>query len=266
MVEMTFADQVVLITGGASGIGRELALLLTQEGARIGAIDLNGPMLESLAEVLPSCAVACSDVTDRDSLRKGVQQIRQKLGAIDILIASAGVGFETSAVNFIAEDFERLLKVNLIGVANSVGAVLPEMLQRRRGHIVGISSLASYRGLPMMLAYCASKSGVNALMDGLRAELKPHGIHVTTVCPGWVHTPMTADVAVPKDEMMTVTYAATQIIRAIRQQRRFFAFPSNMVWQLRLLTWLPFGLGDRLAIARSNRLAKNKGGGIKDEG
>jgi NAD(P)-dependent dehydrogenase (short-subunit alcohol dehydrogenase family) len=253
---MTFANQVVAITGAASGIGRELALLLSQEGAKIGAIDLNGAMLESLLEVLPAGAIARADVTDRDSLRKGVDYVRQQLGPIDLLIAGAGLGFETSAVDFHAEDFERLIKVNLIGVANSVEAVLPEMLQRGSGHIVGISSMASYRGLPLMLAYCASKAGVNALMDGLRVELKPHGIVITTVCPGWVRTPMTADVAIPKDEMMSVTYAATQIIRAIRQQRRFYAFPLHTVWQLKLLTWLPFGLGDRLAAAQMRKIAK----------
>src|SRR5262245_29946901 len=182
----SFADQVVLITGGASGIGRELALQLAQEGARVAALDINAGMLESLSEVLPGSAIACADVTDRQSLKIGVEKIRQHLGPIDMLIAGAGLGFETSALEFHAEEFERLLKVNLIGVANSVEAVLPEMLKRRTGHIVAISSLASFRGLPLMLAYCASKAGVNALMDGLRVEVKPFGICATTICPGWI--------------------------------------------------------------------------------
>jgi NAD(P)-dependent dehydrogenase (short-subunit alcohol dehydrogenase family) len=253
-----FANRVILITGAASGIGRELALQFSEEGAKIGAVDLNASMLESLAEAVPpGCyASALADVTERASLLLAVEKIRQQLGPVDMLVASAGLGFETSALNFHAEEFERLLKVNLIGVANSVEAVLPEMLARRQGHIVGISSLASYRGLPLLLAYCASKAGVNAFMDGLRVELKPHGISVTTVCPGWIRTPMTADLAIPGEEMMDVSYAAVRIIKAVRQERRFLAFPTSTAWQLRLLTWLPFGLGDRLTAARTRRLQK----------
>jgi short-subunit dehydrogenase len=136
--------------------------------------------------------------------------------------------------------------VNLLGVANSVAAVLPGMLQRRRGHLVAISSLASYRGLPLMAGYCASKAGVNALLDALRVELRPHGISVTTICPGWIRTPLTANVRVPMRGMMEVDAAARQIARAIRRRVPFFAFPRSGVWPVRLLRWLPSGVSDWL--------------------
>src|SRR5207245_2000808 len=100
---------------------------------------------------------------------------------IDLLIANAGIGIETSALAFRAEDIEAQIRVNLIGVANSIEAVLPAMLARRRGHLAAISSLASYRGLPKMAGYCASKAGVNALLDAVRVEVRSHGIAVTTI-------------------------------------------------------------------------------------
>ena len=151
---------------------------------------------------------AVADVTDRAALFAAVRDLESRLGPTDLLIASAGVGMETSALNFDAAVFETVVRVNLIGVANSVAAMLPGMLERKRGHLVGLSSLASYRGLPLMAGYCASKSGLNALFDALRVELKPHGIATTTVCPGWIRTPMTANLRIPVPKMLDVTDAA----------------------------------------------------------
>src|SRR5207248_899709 len=104
---------------------------------------------------------------------QAARDLEAKLGPIDLLVANAGIGIETNAINFKIDDMNLVLNVNLLGVSNSIGAVLPGMIERKRGHLVAISSAASYRGLPRMLAYSASKAGVNAIMDGLRVELKP---------------------------------------------------------------------------------------------
>lgn len=247
-----FANKVALITGASSGIGRQLSLMLAREGARIGALDLNEASLVSLAQELKQTQVVWAqvDVTDREVVAKTVGEIAGKLGPVELLITSAGLGFETSALQFKAADFETLIKVNLIGVANTVAAVLPAMLERRNGHLVGLSSLASYRGLPGMLGYCASKSGVNALFEGLRAELKDQGIAVTTLCPGWIRTPMTASVQVPPTELMDLPVAAEMMMNAIRRRLPYYAFPKPAARQLALLKWLPCGLSDRLTIRR----------------
>lgn len=243
-----FQDRVVLITGAGSGIGRQLARALAGEGALIAGVDLQGEALEKLTSELPSgrAAWAAADVTDRAALRQAVSQLRERLGPVDVLIASAGLGFETSALAYRGEDIETIIRVNLIGVSNGIDAVLPEMIERRRGHLVGLSSLASYRGLPRMAGYCASKAGLNALLDALRIELKPLGIAVTTLCPGWIRTPMTAAVDVPMPDILEVEDAAQRMVEAIRRRRAFLAFPSRSARPIRLLGLLPSRASDWL--------------------
>lgn len=242
--------QVALITGAASGLGRALSLALAREGTAIAAVDLNEDGLRSLAEELGRlnrrCAWAVADVTDAAALKRGAEELEKSLGPVELLIASAGVGIETSALNLDAAVMAKVIGVNLVGVSNSIAVVLPGMLARKKGHVVAISSVASFRGLPRMLGYCASKAGVNALMEGLRLEVGRHGISATTICPGWIKTPMTEQVKVPMPHILEVEEAARRILGAVQRRDRFFAFPRPVVWRLRFLSWLPAWLQDRL--------------------
>jgi NAD(P)-dependent dehydrogenase (short-subunit alcohol dehydrogenase family) len=253
---MTFANRVILITGAGSGIGRQLARDLAAEGAAIAALDLNAEPLADLARELAGkrLAAAAADVTDREALAKAVEHLQQQLGPADMLFASAGLGFPTPAAELDAAAFERLVRVNLIGVANSVAAVLPGMRRRQSGHLVALSSLASLRGLPLMAAYCASKAGLNALMDSLRVELKPHGIDVTTVCPCWVRTPMTDQVTMRMEGLLEVDAASRLILDAVRRNKALYVFPGPSARRLRLLRWLPTRSADAL-LARLFRRA-----------
>jgi NAD(P)-dependent dehydrogenase (short-subunit alcohol dehydrogenase family) len=254
-----FANRVALVTGAGSGIGRQLALDLTRAGAAVAALDLTPEPLTALGQELAGkrFAWALGDVTERDSVGKAVAQLEESLGPIDLLIANAGIGRETSALQFKAADFEAQIRVNLIGVANSIEAVLPGMIQRRSGHLVAMSSLASYHGLPFMAGYCASKAGVNAMMDGLRVELQPLGIAVTTLCPGWIRTPLTQHSDFAKFDMLEVADATRLMLDAIRRRRPFYAFPGHGVRRVRLLKWLPTSWGDwlvrRMLAARVKR-------------
>jgi short-subunit dehydrogenase len=245
----TFQDQVVLITGAASGIGRAVALQLADEGARIAALDLVSEGLDKLAADLKGrpCGMAVADVRDAEAVRTAVTRLESELGPTDLLVAAAGIGRETPGLDFQAGEVAELLRVNLIGVTNSIAAVLPGMSQRRRGHLAVLSSLASYRGIPRMAAYCASKAGVNAVLDALRLELRPVGIAVTTICPGWIRTPMTANLTLPDGVvMMDVDAAARRIVAAVRARRAFVVFPARMAWQARLVRHLPRVLSDWL--------------------
>jgi short-subunit dehydrogenase len=245
----SFHNQVVLITGAASGIGRALSHALADESARIAALDLAAEGLESLAADLKGrpFAAAVADVTDVAATRAAVARLEGRLGPTDLLIAGCGIGRDTSALAFRAEEVAEHVRVNLIGVANSIDAVLPGMLQRRRGHLAALSSLASYRGLPRMAAYCATKAGVNALLEGLRVELRPLGVAVSIVCPGWVRTPMTANLKLTGVGMMEADEAARRIVAGLRARRPFIAFPAGTVWQVRLLRYLPRAVSDWLA-------------------
>jgi short-subunit dehydrogenase len=239
-------QRTALITGAGSGIGRALAKLLAHKGYAIAAIDLREEPLVTLSEELADhrTAWATADVTDRSGLRAAVATLREQLGPADLLVASAGIGMGTPALGFSAETFENIVRVNLIGVANTIEAVLPAMLERKRGHIVGLSSLASFRGLPRMAGYSASKAGLNALLDSFRYELRPHGIAVTAVCPGWVRTPMTDAIDLPMHNLLEPEDVASRIVRAINRRRAYCAFPVAGSVLTRLLGILPARCSD----------------------
>jgi NAD(P)-dependent dehydrogenase (short-subunit alcohol dehydrogenase family) len=237
----SFKGETILITGAGAGIGGQLARRLASEGARIAAIDLKPEGLAQLTAELPAgqVATAIADVTDRAGLNPAIEKLQQQLGPIDVLIANAGIGSVTPALNFSAAAVEAQVRVNLIGVANSIDAVLLDMLRRRQGQIVAISSLASYRGLPLMAGYCASKAGLNAMLDSLRVELKQYGITVTTVCPGWVRTAMTSRIGLPDQSLQSPEAAAESIVAAIRCRTPFRAFPRRTARALNALRILP---------------------------
>ncbi len=265
-----FNNQVVLITGAGSGIGRQLALEMARQGAVIAAVDLHPEPLESLVTQLKGSNLAgaweVADVTDRPALGRAVASLSRRVGPIEILVANAGVGKPIIGTEFRAEDVEFQVRVNLIGVANSIEAVLPAMLERRRGRLVAISSLAAYRGVPLLSGYCASKAGVNALMDGLRVELRSKGIDCTTICPGFIRTPLVerliawtrewrqAPIAIRN--LLEVEDAARRIVRAIEKRKRFYAFPWESAFLLRLARVLPVSMSDWLLRTMTRRLAR----------
>jgi NAD(P)-dependent dehydrogenase (short-subunit alcohol dehydrogenase family) len=254
----SFSRQTALITGAASGIGRELALQLAAEGAAIAALDVNAAGLISLGEELAGkpFAFVVADVTDAGAVQAAVAEAQERLGRVDLLFASAGIGCETSALELRAEDVEAVVRVNLIGVANSIAAVLPGMLQRGRGHLVAISSLASYRGMPFMAGYCAAKAGVNAMMDSLRVELRDKGVACTTVCPGWVRTPMTQHLDIPMPGLLEAEEAARRILEGVRRRRPFIAFPAASARRVALLRGLPLAMSDWLVARVYGKLRK----------
>lgn len=254
----SFYNRVALITGAASGIGRQLALSLAAEGARIAAVDRQSDGLDRLSSDLKGKTIACAiaDVTDRAAVHSAVTRLEEQVGPTDLLVASAGIGIETPAETFRAEDFIAQIQVNLIGVINTLDAVLPGMCQRRSGHIAALSSMASYRGLPHMGGYCASKAGLNSLFDSLRVELRPKGIAVSTICPAWVRTPLTTPLGLPNKEIMEVEDAVRLILAALHARRPFLAFPSGKAWQARLLRHTPQPISDWLIRQWARKMKK----------
>jgi short-subunit dehydrogenase len=231
---MQFKDRVALVTGAANGIGRSLCFRMGREGASIGLVDRNGPGLAQLGAELDAAgirhAAATADVRSRDDIRAASAAVAAALGAIDILVASAGVGGVSGVDDLKVAELELILQVNFLGVVYAIEAVLPDMLRRKRGQIVGIASLAAFRAIPFESAYCASKAAVAAYLEGLRPALRRRGVIVTTVFPGFVRTALLDGILaatgapVPRDTM-DLEPAAERIITAIRRDRRIACFP-----------------------------------------
>jgi short-subunit dehydrogenase len=257
-MERGFAGQVAVVTGASSGIGRALACQLARAGARVGLVARRRGELEELAQVIRAAGgtalVAPADVTDRGQVDAAVAAVRAGLGPIDLMTACAGVGMPTLLDPVNVGDIETMLRVNVLGVVYAFAAVLPEMLRRGSGRLAAVSSLAGYIGLPGESAYCASKAAVNVYLAGLRAQLRGRGVSVTTLCPGFVATPMTAanDFAMPA--LLSAEAASRRILQAILRRRAVYNFPRRTTALTRLLALLPEWAIARL-MARYNATA-----------
>ena len=240
---MTFASQTAVITGASSGIGWSLAHALAREGCKVGLIARRGDLLEKLASEIRAnggtAEAASADVSEREPLLAAIADLRRRLGPIDLLIANAGVGAPTRLEPINTADIEKMIRVNLLGVVYSIEAVLPEMLERGRGHLAAVSSIAAYKGLPAESAYCASKAAVNIYLEGMRIQLRGRGIHVTTICPGFVKTPMTDVNRFKMPWLVSADDAARRIVRALRRRRKVYNFPWQMALLMSMSRWLP---------------------------
>ena len=243
-------SKVVFLTGASSGIGSALALLLAADGDRLVLTARRVEPLEELVgrirEAGGEAMAIAMDVTDRDAVMDAVVKAQAHFGPIDILIANAGIGDPTPGDAFDALRFERIVRTNLLGAAYCVEAVAPCMVERRTGQIVGIASLAAYRGLPGAAAYCASKAGLMEMLQSLRIDLKPYGIKVTTICPGFVKTPLTDRNDFKMPFLLELDDGARRIYRGVRSGGSEISFPFPLAPVARLARFLPNWMYDRV--------------------
>jgi short-subunit dehydrogenase len=246
-----------MITGASSGIGRGLAVELGRRGAKLGLVARRADLLQELVaeiEALGSKALALpTDVQDPEAVRAAAVHLRKEFGAIDVLIANAGVGASADAAKLDPSDVARVMGVNVMGVANSVAAVVPEMVAHRSGQLVAISSLAAYRGLPKSAAYCASKAAVSALFESLRLDLRSKHVDVTIIHPGFIKTPLTAGRQAQMPFLMELDDAVKKIIRAIEKRKKSYAFPWQLATIVRLGMIMPNFLYDQISSRNSFR-------------
>ncbi|MEA5138104.1 SDR family oxidoreductase [Arcicella rigui] len=266
-------DKVVIITGASSGIGKALAFAFGREGAKIvitgrkkeALVETSNELTQQGIENLP----IVSDVSvEKDNLSV-VNQTIEKYGKIDVLINNAGVSMRAMFEDCDPEVFRKVMDINFFGTVYITKYALP-YIKATKGSIVGVSSIAGYRGLPVRIGYSASKFALNGFLEGLRTELLHTGVHVLTACPGFTASNIrTASLGADgnskgetmRDEgkMMTSEEVADKILWAVKNRKRDLVLTLQGKMAVLLNKWLP-SLADKIVY---NTLAKEKDSPLK---
>ena len=255
---------LVFITGASSGIGQALALRYAQAGYRLALVARRTTELHAWAQAQgwdsARCAVYHADVADINSIVAAGEACRAQQGVPDVVIANAGisVGMDTAE----REDLDVLantLATNNTGLAATFHPFVAAMVARGSGTLVGIASVAAIRGLPGHGAYCASKAAVAAYCESLRGELRPSGVRVVTLLPGYVDTPLTRENRYAMPFLLSAPAFADRAFAAISAQTSYRVIPWQMGVVAKLLRLLPNGLFDRVLAGRARKHRSGQG-------
>lgn len=240
---MDWRGHRVVVTGASSGIGLALVRELAKRGASVGLVSRRMESLELLASELNhggGITLACpADCRDLQAIKNAFARFEATMGPIQSVIAGAGVGYPTALDLSNIEQTIETFETNVLGVVNAFHAALPGMLQRREGHLSAVSSLGAFKGFPGESAYCASKAAVNTFLEGMRIQLRGTGVGVTSLCPGFVRTAMTAGNTFAMPFLLEPEDAAKRILRALDRRSGVACFPSRMAWLVGLLRRSP---------------------------
>jgi short-subunit dehydrogenase len=249
---------LVFITGASSGIGQALAARFYDAGYRLALVARRTSEIESWAQTRQLAAerfrIYGADVAQIDSIVGAGKVCLEQQGLPDVVIANAGISIgidtaERSDIDVLARTFA----VNNVGLAATFHPFVAAMVKRGSGRLVGIGSVASIRGLPGHGAYCASKSGVVAYCESLRGELRPSGVKVVTVCPGYIDTPLTQGNRYGMPFLMPANEFANEAFKAIVAGTSYRVIPWQMGAIAKLMRLVPNALYDRLVQGRGRK-------------
>ena len=245
----------VLVTGAASGIGRELSLAFAAEKAVVLLVDIDETGLEETSGMLARMKADSSsyvvDVSDRQQVGDMAAKVREEFGSLDVLVNNAGVFVWADIADTTLEDWDWMVGVNLWGPIHTINAFLPGMIERKGGHIVNVASLGGLVTMPTVGAYSTTKFGLVGLTETLQHELKPHNIAVTLVCPGNIRTPIIDHIKVrgyDREKLTKLSYgvmprmaadkAAAIILRGVKRDRAMVVLtPSaHLMWYIKRLS------------------------------
>jgi len=248
---MNFENKVILITGASSGIGKAIAKELVKYNCKL---ILTARRLDVLNEIKRELGISDDrilvlkcDVGNIEDVTAANKKIKERFGLIDIALLNAGIGRNVTIENYRSKDAEDIINANFMGLVNWVEQLLPDFLKRKQGIIVGVSSLADNRGFSGSGFYCASKAAATIYLEGLRVELKPYGIKVITVKPGFVRTPMTDQNNFKMLFLMEPEKAASIIVEGVKKEKRIIQFPWQTVLLTKLVGLLPGSFYEYLA-------------------
>lgn len=228
--------KTALVTGAGKGIGKAIAIALANEGVQVGLIARTEKDLQNVAQEINAqgvkAAIATADVSDISSVNDAVEKVQNELGPIDILINNAGIATFGKFLELEPKDWEDIIKVNLLGVYYVTRAVLPQMIERKTGDIINISSTAGQRGAAVTSAYSASKFAVIGLTESLMQEVRKHNIRVTALTPSTVVTELAQSanlITGDADRVMHPEDFAELIIAQLKLNRRVFVKEAG-IW------------------------------------
>lgn len=256
-------SRLVFITGASSGIGQALAARYAREGWRVALVARRVLALQDWARAQglgpDRCAVFAADVRDEAQLRQAAQACMELWGVPDVVVANAGisVGIDLDYAEDLAV-LRDLMETNVLGLAATFQPFIGPMKQRGSGTLVGVASVASVRGLPGHAGYCAAKGAVVQLCETLRGELKPHGVAVVTLAPGYVATPLTRDNDYPMPFLMQPDRFADLAVKAIDARVRWCVIPWQMGVVATVLKFMPRGLFDAVVGAQRHRKKRRR--------
>lgn len=236
----------IVITGASAGIGLALAEAYAEAGVTLGLVARREDRLKALAErfALTGCRTLtfAADVQDAARMRQVAQEFCAQAGGVDLVIANAGINRPDKSLEGDPTGAAEVIHCNINGVLHTLLPMVPFMIAQGGGHLTAIGSIAGFRGLPGNAPYCASKAAVKTLMDAYRPVFRRRGIRVTTICPGYVESELTAKNKSPMPFLMPADKAARLIRRAIARGASTYVFP----WQMRLIVPLLTRVPDRV--------------------
>ena len=240
------SDGIVWITGASSGIGAAVALEMANRGWQVAISARSRDKLDKIAELHSNITAISCDVTDRDGMSKTAQKIEAEIGSLAMIIANAGIYLPTHFPKFDVSIFDDSFAVNLTGTVNMIAASYPYMIERNKGQIVLVSSVAGYNGLPTSAAYGATKAALLNMGEAMAIDLAKYGLSVNMVAPGFIDTPATQQNTFHMPALMDVTKAAKVMVDGLEKNRTRITFPKRFTFWLRFLTFLPRQLYVRL--------------------
>ena len=231
----SLAGKTALITGAGKGIGKAMAIALAREGVNVGLIARTATDLEKVAGEVKSlgvkASIATANVADINEVNAAVEKIKAELGFIDILINNAGTSTFGGFLELEPARWEEIIKINLLGVYYVTRAVLPEMIAKKTGDIINISSTAGQRGAAVTSAYSASKFGLIGLSESLMQEVRKHNIRVTTLTPSTIATDLAINLKLTDgnpEKVMQPEDFAEFVVAQLKLNRRVFVKEAGL--------------------------------------
>jgi NAD(P)-dependent dehydrogenase (short-subunit alcohol dehydrogenase family) len=234
--------QVVWLVGASTGIGRAMAEKLCASGAQVIVSARSASSLAELEAAHPSCWGLPLDVTDRSAMQEAMRQIMARYGRLDVTVYCAGYYKDMRATAFDLDDAMKHLQVNVVGALHWLDVVLPVLTRQRSGHLSLISSVAGFRGLPKGLAYGPTKAALINLAEALYIDLKPLGVGVSVINPGFVDTPLTAQNQFAMPALISTAQAADAILRGWSKGLFEIHFPKRFTLFMKALRHLNYSL------------------------